>query len=86
MFIYFLPGGSDGTESAYNVGDSGSIPGSGRSPEEGNGYPFQYSCQENSMNRGTWQANPLGSQRVGHNWGTKLSLHVSSCNGVSDNF
>ena len=51
MFIYFLPGGSDGTESAYNVGDSGSIPGSGRSPEEGNGYPFQYSCQENSMNR-----------------------------------
>ena len=50
------PGGSDGKESACNVGDLGSVPGSGRSPEEGNSYPLQYSCLENSMDRRAWQA------------------------------
>ena len=40
--------------SAYNVGDPGSIPGSGRSPGEGNGNPLQYSCLENPMDRGAW--------------------------------
>ena len=44
-----FPGGSDDKESAYNVGDPGSIPGSGRYPGEGNGNPLQYSCLENSM-------------------------------------
>ena len=44
-----FPGGSDGKESAYNAGDLGSIPGSGRYPREGNGYPLQYSCLENPM-------------------------------------
>ena len=44
-----FPGGSDGKESAYNVGDLGSIPGLGRYPGEGNGYPLQYSGLENSM-------------------------------------
>ena len=47
-----LPGGLEGKASACNVGDSGSIPGSGRSPGEGNGNPFQYSCLENPMDRG----------------------------------
>ena len=47
-------GGSDGKESACNVGDLGLIPGLGRSPGEGNGYPLQYSCLENSMDRGAW--------------------------------
>ena len=42
-------GSSDGKASAYNVGDLGSIPGSGRSLGEGNGNPLQYSCLENSM-------------------------------------
>ena len=42
--------------SAGDVRDSGSIPGSGRSPGEGNGYPLQYSCLENPMDRGAWQA------------------------------
>ena len=45
---------SDGKESACNAGDLGSIPGSGRSPGEGNGYLCQYSSLENSMDRGTW--------------------------------
>ena len=44
-----FPGGSDGKESACNAGDMGSIPGLGRSPEEGKGYPLQYSDPENSM-------------------------------------
>ena len=51
-----LPGGSDGKESACNVVDLGSIPGSRRTPGEGNGYTFQYSCLENSMDRGAWRA------------------------------
>ena len=45
-------GGSDGKESAHNLGDPGSVPGLGRSPGEGNGYLLQYSCLENSMDRG----------------------------------
>ena len=51
-----FPGSSAGKESACNSGDSGSIPGSGRSPAEGNGYQLQYSCLENSMDRGAQQA------------------------------
>ena len=51
-----LPCCSAGKESACNVGDLGSIPGLGRSPGEGNGYPPQYSCLENSMDKGAWQA------------------------------
>ena len=45
---------------ACNAGDSGSIPGSGRSPGEGNDYPLQYSCLENSMDRRAWQATVHG--------------------------
>ena len=49
-------GGSDSKESTCNGGDLHSIPGLGRSPEEGNGYPLQYPCLENFMDRGAWQA------------------------------
>ena len=55
-----FPGGSDGKESACNARDLGLIPGSGRSPGEGNGCPLQYSCLENSTGRGTWWATVLG--------------------------
>ena len=62
-----FPGGSDSKESACSTGDLGLIPESGRCPEKGNGYPLQYSCLENSMDRedpgGLWF---VGSQRVGH--------------------
>ena len=53
-----FPGGSlpVGTESACNAGDPGSVPGLGKSPGEGNGNPFQYSCLENSIDRGAWWA------------------------------
>ena len=48
--------GSEHKEFAHNAGDPGSIPGLGRSPEEGNGNPLKYSCLENSMDRGAWWA------------------------------
>ena len=51
-----FPCGSSGKESACNAEDLGSVPGSGRSPGEGNGNPLQYSCLENSMDRGAWRA------------------------------
>ena len=51
-----IPGGSDSKASACNMRDLGSIPGSGRSPGEGNGNPLQYSCLENSMGGGAWGA------------------------------
>ena len=60
-----FPGGSASKESACNAGDLGSIPGSGRCPGEGNGNPVQYSCLENPMDRGAWQAIVHGAQRVG---------------------
>ena len=51
-----FPGSSDRKESTCNSGDPGLIPESRRSPGEGNGYLLQYSCLENSMDRGAWQA------------------------------
>ena len=60
-FTYMgFPGGSDGKGSACNVGDLGSIPGSGRCPGEGNGNPLQYSGLKNPMDRGVWRATVHG--------------------------
>ena len=56
-------GSSDGKESACITGDPGSIPGSGISPGEGNGYPLQYSCLENSVNREAWEATVHGTAK-----------------------
>ena len=61
-----FPGGSDGKESACNEGDLGLIPGSGRSPGEGNGNPLQYSCLENPMDGGASWLQSRRSQRVGY--------------------
>ena len=52
--------GSDRKEPACNAGDPGSIPGSGGSPGEGHGNPLRYSCPENLMDRGAWQATVIG--------------------------
>ena len=57
-----FPGGSDGKESTCNSGDLGSIPESGRSPGEGNGYTLQYFCLGNSLDRLAWKATVCGSQ------------------------
>ena len=62
-----FPGGSDSKESACNAGDLGSVPGSGRSPGEGNGYPLQYSCLENSMDMEPGGLQSMQSQRIRHN-------------------
>ena len=56
MWKVGFPGDSGGKGSACYAGDPGSIPELGRSPAEGNGYPLQYSCLENSMDRGAWRA------------------------------
>ena len=53
-------GGLDGKESVCNAEDPGLIPVPGRSSEEGNGYPVQYSCLEKSMDRGAWQVTVHG--------------------------
>ena len=66
LFHLSFPGGSDGKESACNAGDLGSIPGKVRSTGEGNGYPLQYSCLENSMDRGV-------HGRGESPWGPKVS-------------
>ena len=55
-----FPTGIDGEETTCNAGDVGLIPGSGRFPGEGNGYPLQYSCLGNPMDRGAWQATVYG--------------------------
>ena len=60
MSLLGFPGGSDGKELTCNAGDPGSIPGSRRSPGEGTDYPFQYSCLENSMDKGAWWATVHG--------------------------
>ena len=60
MLYRGFPGGSGGKESACNAGNWGSIPGSGRSPGEGHGSPFQYSYMENPTDRGAWQATVHG--------------------------
>ena len=57
-------GGSGSKESACHAGNLGSILGLGRSPGEGNGYPLQYSCLENSMDRGAWQVTPWGRKEL----------------------
>ena len=67
--VKVFPGSSGCKESACKVGDPGSIPGSGRSPGEGNGNSLWYSYLENSMNRGAWQATVHG---VAKGW-TQLS-------------
>ena len=55
-----FPGDSDGKESTCNAGNLGLIPGSGRFPGEGNGYPLQYSCLGSPLDRGAWWATVHG--------------------------
>ena len=59
-----FPGGSEVKASASNVGDPGLIPGSGRSPREGNGTPLQYSCLESPMDRGAWRVHRVAKSRT----------------------
>ena len=71
-----FPDRSVGKESACNAGDPGSVPGLGRSPGEGNGNPLQYSCLENPMDRGAWQAIVHRVARVRQELATKPPLRL----------
>ena len=76
--IQCLGGRSVHKESACNAGDLGSIPGLGRSSEEGTGNPLQYSRLENPMDRGAWWTTVHGVARVGHDLATKTPPPPSS--------
>ena len=65
VYVYLVPGGSNGQESACNAGDPGLTSGLGRSPGEENGYRLQYSCLENSTDRGAWWAIVHGIAKSG---------------------
>ena len=70
-----FPGGADGKESSCSAGDLGLVPGSGRSPGEGNGNPLQYSCLENPLDRGAWWATARGAVKSR----TRLSASHTQC-------
>ena len=74
--IWGFPSSSNGKQAAYKAGDLGSIPGLGRSPGEGNGYPLQYSCLENPMDRGAWWAT-VNAKECSNYCTTALISHVS---------
>ena len=73
--LFDFPGGSDSKESAYNAVDPGLIPGSGRSPGEGNGNPLQCSCLENPMDGGAWWATIHGVAKSRTQLSNLTSLH-----------
>jgi len=74
-----LHGGSEVKASACNVGDLGLIPGSGRSPGEGNGNPLQYSCLENPMDGGAWWATVYGLAKSRTRLSDFTSLEIPGC-------
>ena len=73
-----FPGESDGKESVCYAGDPGLIAGLGRSPEERNGYPLQYSCLENSMDRGAWRATVYGVTKSQTQLSNKEGIYMES--------
>ena len=75
--VEFFPGGSDGKESSCNVGDLGSIPGLQDPLEEGMATHSSIFAWRIPMDRGAWQAIPMGLQRVGHNWNDLAHTHLS---------
>jgi len=78
-----VPGGSGSKESACNAGDLASVPGLERSPGEGNGNLLQYSCLENSMDRGAWWATAHEVTKR-HDWATKhSSVLIWNCIAIS---
>ena len=77
-----FPGVSNSKESAYSAGDSGSIPGLGKSPGEGNGYALQYSCLENSMDTGGCWATVHVVTRVRHDWAPSTYMNIANCTSL----
>ena len=79
-----FPGGSDSKESAWNAGDTGLMPGSGRYPGGGNDNPLWYSCLKNSMDKGACGLQFMGLQRVRHNWVTNTTTLQIFCSWNKD--
>ena len=77
-----FPSGSEVKVSAYNAGDLGSIPGLGRSPGEGKGYPRQYSCLENPMDGGAWWATVHGVTKSQTRLSDFITMEVSDQNTI----
>ena len=76
-----FPGGPDDKESPCNAGDLGSIPGLGRSPGEGKGYPLQYSCLDNPHGQRILAGySPWGYKKLGHDWATRHTVAAISIN------
>ena len=85
MVTMGFPSDSDSKESACNVGDTGSTPGSERSPGEGNGNPLQYSCLENAMDRGAWRGTVHGitkSQAQLNKWHFQFLKSINNCTKI----
>ena len=76
-----LPGGSAAKNLLANAGDMGLIPGSGRSPGERNGYPLQYSCLENPMDRGAWWVHGVSKESD-----TSQQLNSNNMPGTEESF
>ena len=77
--IHSFPGSSAGKESTCNVQDLGLIPGLGRSPREGKGYPLQYSGLENPHGQRSLAGYSPWGRRVGHDWATKHLVGLTKC-------
>ena len=76
--VSWYPSGKESACSAGDAGDPSSIPGSGRSSGEENGHPLQYSCLENPVDRGAWQATVHGVTRVGYDLVTRSMYNINS--------
>ena len=86
--LMIFPYGSEGKEFATSAGDLGSIPGSGRSPGEGNSNPLQHSCLDNPINRGAWRATShrvAKSQTQLSNWHFHFLLWIKTANNLKYN-
>ena len=84
-YITFFPSTSVNKESACQAGGMGSIPGSGRSPREGNGNPLRYSCLENLTDRGASRATVHEVARVGHDLATKPTCNFPKISHIHNN-
>ena len=78
--LFFWLGGTVVKNSPDSAGDVDLIPGSGGSPRVGNGNPLQYSCLEDSMDRGNWGLQSMGWERVRHDW-----AHTHTYTDILDN-
>ena len=86
FYLFGFPGGSDAKEPACNAGDPGSVPGLGRFPGEGNGYPFQYTCLKNPRTEEPGELQSIGSQELDMTVQLTLSLFQDNKNPLQSTY